>query len=351
MEHYNYNICLISLVFPVLLIFLLIKEFNLYRLFSTNSDEMRKLLANDPKRFHISIVYLMTYMTHIIKGRSKTKLEMIVNYIVEVIPQEFQLDAIKALDYLTKKKINDNGKIDIKKSKVSIREFKKGNYNKCIKEDDPHYYIVDIHANRMAEEMSLYLSEKDRIYLMYMLYRIACAEGRVVEEWEKNNLKNVFVDGLKIDNKEFNRLVGNFSSNNEQVWYDEHFGNDNRYPASIFFANIFHGDNNVISSSTQKNYRTSVLSFIKIIMVILCVIVYFLSLINELEIFMFIYCFAIIPFNLDNLDSETIPVLRTKIEDVLQRKKLIIVSVSSIIILFCYFYLMFRLCLGFCPSL
>lgn len=185
MEHYNYNICLISLVFPVLLIFLLIKEFNLYRLFSTNSDEMRKLLANDPKRFHISIVYLMTYMTHIIKGRSKTKLEMIVNYIVEVIPQEFQLDAIKALDYLTKKKINDNGKIDIKKSKVSIREFKKGNYNKCIKEDDPHYYVVDIHANRMAEEMSLYLSEKDRIYLMYILYRIACAEGRVVEEWEK----------------------------------------------------------------------------------------------------------------------------------------------------------------------
>ena len=91
-------ICLISfaIIFGIAtyLIKHIIKEVKLYHLFSKD-DGMRKLMANDPKRFHISIVYLMTYMTRSNGDRvQRDKLEMIVRYIREVIPQEYHIDAI-----------------------------------------------------------------------------------------------------------------------------------------------------------------------------------------------------------------------------------------------------------------
>lgn len=87
-ETYFWAICLISfaIIFGIAyyLINFIKKEVKLYHLFSKD-DGMRKLMANDPKRFHISIVYLMTYMTRS-NGDDvqEDKLEMIVRYIREV---------------------------------------------------------------------------------------------------------------------------------------------------------------------------------------------------------------------------------------------------------------------------
>ena len=96
---------------------------------------MRALLAKDPKRFHISIVYLMTYMTRSNGDDVQhDKLYMIIRYIVEVIPLEYQVDAIKALKYLTDREKSE-GKSTSKESIVDVSCFKKGKYQNCIKPD------------------------------------------------------------------------------------------------------------------------------------------------------------------------------------------------------------------------
>ena len=105
MEHYFFILCIVCFVLFVWLaqyIFSYIgREISLYRMYSKNG-ELRALMAKDARRFHISIVYLMTYMARSDGDDVQfDKLKMILRYIREVCPQEWQVDAVEALKYLT----------------------------------------------------------------------------------------------------------------------------------------------------------------------------------------------------------------------------------------------------------
>ena len=208
MEKYFYILYIvlyaIALGISAILIYYLKKEFELYRFFSGDKEKMRALLAKDAKRFHISIVYLMTYLT---RSNSEykvqhDKLEMILRYIIEVIPLEYQVDAVKALKYLTDRE-KKSGKSTLKESIVDVKLFKKGKYQYCIKHgDDSYHYSHDIHGKRMAEELALYLPEDDRMYVMYLLYRLTILDGIITtdsSDSEKDMLVSLCVDGLKIN--------------------------------------------------------------------------------------------------------------------------------------------------------
>ena len=164
---------------------------------------MRALLAKDAKRFHMSIVYLMTYLTRS-NGINKVqddKLRLILRYIIEVMPLEYQLDAVKVLKYLTDRE-KKSGKNTYHESIVDVDEFKEGNYKSCIdKGDSSYHYSHDIHGERIAEELSFYLSEDDRLYVMFLLYRLAILDGIITtdsSDSEMNMLNHLCVGGLKI---------------------------------------------------------------------------------------------------------------------------------------------------------
>ena len=228
MEDYFYIICLISFAIIFRIAFylakLINKEIKLYRLF-TKDGGMRKLMANDPKRFHISIVYLMTYMTRSNGDEvQRDKLEMIVRYIREVIPQEYHKEAIEVLKYLTDRE-KGSGKHRKTESLVDVEAFMKG--TSCIKSgDNSFHYKHDLHGKRMAAELASYMTEDDRMYVMYLLYRLAIADGIITTDGSKSErymLYRLCVNGLKIDKMELNSLINSFKDGNDQMWYDQHF--------------------------------------------------------------------------------------------------------------------------------
>ena len=269
----------IALGISAILIYYLKKEFELYRLFSGDKEKMRALLAKDAKRFHISIVYLMTYLT---RSNSEykvqhDKLEMILRYIIEVIPLEYQVDAIKALKYLTDRE-KKSGKSTVKESIIDVKLFQKGKYQNCIKKgDESYYYSHDIHGKRMAEELALYLPEDDRLYVMYLLYRLTILDGIITtdsSDSEMDMLVSLCVDGLKIDKSDFDELIHEFATRNDQIWYDKHFaGKNDRYPSSDLLANVFRVDIDELASLKHKVVKTSYLSPIQIVLVVSCCVI------------------------------------------------------------------------------
>lgn len=212
MEQYFYVIYLISFAIIFGIAYYLLKNYNqeseLYKLFSKD-DSLRAVMANDPKRFHISIVYLMTYMTRSDGDKvQRDKLEMIVRYIREVIPQTYHKEAIEALKYLTDRE-KGSGKHRRTESLVDVDEFMRG--RNCLKKgDNSFHYIHDLHGKRLAEELAKYMTADDRLYVMYLLYLLAAADKLITtngNKSEKYMLDRICVKGMKIDKNELDSLI------------------------------------------------------------------------------------------------------------------------------------------------
>lgn len=360
MEQYFYILYIvlyaIALGISAILIYYLKKEFELYRFFSGDKEKMRALLAKDPKRFHISIVYLMTYLT---RSNSEykvqhDKLEMILRYIIEVIPLEYQVDAVKALKYLTDRE-KKSGKSTVIESIVDVKLFKKGKYQNCIKKgDESYHYSHDIHGKRMAEELALYLSEDDRLYVMYLLYRLTILDGIITtdsSDSEMDMLVSLCVDGLKINKSDLDELIHEFATRKDQFWYDKHFaGKNDRYPSSNLLANVFRVDIDELASLKHKVTKTSYLKPIQYVLIfsyVLLFVLFFVYFIWEKDLMTnayslwlgligcgvaFVLMFAVL--FIKPLDSAVVPVLRTDVEDRLQRRGLIWSSILSAISIF-----------------
>lgn len=341
-----------AIVISAIWIYYLKKEFELYRLFSGDKEKMRALLAKDAKRFHISIVYLMTYLTRSNGGYrvQRDKLEMILRYIIEVIPLEYQVDAVKSLKYLTDREKEE--------SIVDVELFKKGKYQECIKDTFilNNNYSHDIHGKRMAEELALYLSEDDRLYVMYLLYRLTILDGIITtdsSDSEMDMLVSLCVDGLKINKSDLDELIHEFATRKDQFWYDKHFaGKNDRYPSSNLLANVFRVDIDELASLKHKVTKTSYLKPIQYVLIfsyVLLFVLFFVYFIWEKDLMTnayslwlgligcgvaFVLMFAVL--FIKPLDSALVPVLRTDVEDRLQRNGLIwstILSVCSIFML------------------
>ncbi len=353
MEQYFYILYIIlyaiALGISAILIYYLKKEFELYRFFSGDKEKMRALLAKDAKRFHISIVYLMTYLTRSNGGYSvqRDKLEMILRYIIEVIPLEYQVDAVKSLKYLTDR--------EKEKSIVDVELFKKGKYQECIKDTFIlNNYSHDIHGKRMAEELALYLSEDDRLYVMYLLYRLTILDGIITtdsSDSEMDMLVSLCVDGLKINKSDLDELIHEFATRKDQFWYDKHFADKNdRYPSSNLIANVFRVDIDELASLKHKVTKTSYLKPIQYVLVLSYVVLFILFFVyfiwegdlmtNAYSLWLgligcgvaFILMFAVL--FIKPLDSAIVQVLRTDIEDRLQRNGLIWSAILSVISIF-----------------
>lgn len=335
------------------------KEYSLYKLFSGDKVKMRALLAKDAKRFHMSIVYLMTYLTRSngIYKVQQDKLRLIIRYIVEVMPLEYQLDAVKVLKYLTDRE-KKSGKNKYHESIVNIDAFKNGKYKTCIEKGDSSYhYTHDIHAERIAEELSYYLSEDDRLYVMFLLYRLAILDGVITTDGsdsELNMLNDLCIGGLKINQKDLDELIESFKNGTDQIWYDQHFDNKNgRYPSSNLLANIFRVDLDELANLKQRIIHTSFLEPIQITLYVTAAIVgilYFIFNAFNADVMTRIYpagffyvgmalvgVIAFANYFVKPLDSAKLFLLRTGIEDSLQRNGLILTSTLSgisIILLF-----------------
>ena len=99
----NINFLLLILLYVIIfgVVCYLIKkikqEYQLYRSFTKN-DGMRNLMAQDPLRFHNSIVYLMVCAMHSkYTSLQYDKLKMIVRYICEVCPIIYQKEMLVVL--------------------------------------------------------------------------------------------------------------------------------------------------------------------------------------------------------------------------------------------------------------
>lgn len=364
MEDYFYIICLISfaIIFGIAfyLAKLIYKEIEHYRLFAEDSN-MRKLLANDPKRFHISIVYLMTYMTRSNGDKvQKDKLEMIVRYIREVIPQKYHYEAIIALKNLTERG-KGSGKHRRLESVIDAVAFFRG--DSCIDSgDDSFHYIQDLHGMRMAAGLASYMTEDDRMYVMYLLYRLAIADGIITTGGRKSEvymLNRLCVEGLKIDKRELDSLLNAFKNGNDQTWYDQHFCNKEYfYPSSDVLADIFRMDMSSLSlldGEVPKEHSTSIgILFLPHIIFILSFFIMFYVFYRYENVLMgdvyskwfFSVGFisAIVLMNVMvrmphiDLESSFVPVQRTKIESGRQLIMIIISTVFSIVLVFSFLW-------------
>ena len=358
MENYFYVICLISFAIVFGIAYYLInrinKEMELYHLFSKD-DGMRKLMANDPKRFHISIVYLMTYMTRSNGDKvQRDKLEMIVRYIREVIPQEYHKEAIEALKYLTDRE-KGSGKHRKTESLVDVGAFMRGSSNCIYSGDNSFHYVHDLHGRRMAAELASYMTEDDRMYVMYLLYRLAIADGIITTDGSKSEmymLNRLCVNGLKIGKNELDGLINAFKNRSDKMWYDQHFCNkENFYPSSDVLADIFRMDVSSLSLLDREVPKTSVLGSVHIALIGICILSFVMFFVfNNYEddlmgnvypkwifivglISAIILLIVVCSVNLE-LESSLVPVLRTKIENYLQRRGIIISSILSVIFVF-----------------
>lgn len=347
-----------ALIFSLFIYFVrkISHEYKLYRLFSKD-NEMRTLLANDPRRFHISLVYLMAYLTRsnavlFSYPAQKEKLKMVVRYIREAIPNDIQDDAIWELKFLTDKKESKG----FHKSVISVQAFNEG--RECII-DDPDYdyrsYVSQIHGRGLAEELALYVSDEDRMYIMYMFFRLAMADNditRVGTNSEKRMLHRLCVEGMKIDERDFDEILNDFSNNNAQSWYERHFGDkEGKYPAHDQFADVFRENPNraTLVNKTIPN-DTSDLGFLKFFFLLmpllfvgfwcLCRLISNYQWMTGYEGIMphftswpalgvMIFSSFFMWFCIKKLDSSQFPILRTKIEDRIQLKNVISSSIFS----------------------
>ncbi len=305
----------------------------------------------------------MTYMTRSNSDNivQHDKLNMIVRYIVEVIPLEYQVDAIKALKYLTDRE-KCEGKNTRYESVVDVSRFKSGKYLSCIiKGDNSYHYSHDIHGTKMAEELALYIPENDRLYIVYLLYRLSILDGVITTDSSNSEyemLEKISVQGFKLDKNKFYDLIDSFENKTDQIWYDKHFADKDGYPTSDLLANVFRVDIDELASIKKKMPKTSVLPSIMNVLYVSLGILFFAffscsiwgdDLINYVYPNSFYWIGLILTFvtigfciflKVKKLDSSIIPLLRTEIESSLQKQYLNKLTISGgITIILLNFYI------------
>lgn len=333
--------CLVLFVVGYLLR-LLKKEFDVYRFFS-KTDWGRQQMARDPRRFHISIVYLMAVMLRSSYFVELEKLTLIVRYILDVCPEPYREEAFTALDYMTKK-LDDNAEAY---SLIDKKALLNGKFDSCFFADKGgRNYSNDLHGTQLAEELARYIDEVDRRYLMFLLFRLAIADGMVTDDWklsELSLLKKLCLDGLHIPKKVFSAMYTAWQKDNLDGWYDDNIALHNKglYADRERLANIFHS---TYSFSQPDAYAelpsSSFFSTIKERLIGLSVVALILLLIvpfYECELMVKHYPFwlglvfgvfsiATILWNMkyEAIDSSVVSILRSKCENVLQRNRLIV---------------------------
>ena len=202
---------------------------------------MVALGTKDPLRFHNSIVYLMVCAMHSdYTYWQYDKLKMIVRYICEVCPVVYQRDILMTL----KKLIGDEREKYGEKPIINIDSYVKGKPD-FIKKFGSSYGI-SLDGVGLAEEMSKILTEDDKIYLMYLLFRVATANGKFTTKGSESSLvvmNKLCVDGLKIAKEELDLLIQQYTNKNLQGWYDEHFGRKrDLYPSFDQIGSVFRSE-------------------------------------------------------------------------------------------------------------
>ena len=335
------------------------KEVSLYRMFSKN-DELRALMAKDAKRFHISIVYLMTYMTRSDSDRIQfDKLDMIVKYVRDVCPQEYQEDAMNALEYLTHRE-KGSGKNKKSRSVIDVEAFKRGGYCFLGDDEDGFHYKHDLHGTKLAEELGCYLTEDDRLYVMNLLFRLAAADNTITVKGKKseaNLLYKLCVKGLKIKKEEFQGQLDAFAQGTVNNWYSSHFADKaDKYPSVDVFADIFRCESCSFAFSEKKVIVTSCLKSVSSALFI-CVVVFsafglvFFSLVEDLMckfihpdyaigfLVFWILSFIIVHY-IPVPESSMLPVLRTKEENSVQLRGIIASLTVALPMVFALYFLL-----------
>ncbi len=340
----NINFLLLILLYVIIfgVVCYLIKkikqEYQLYRSFTKN-DGMRNLMAKDPLRFHNSIVYLMVCAMHSkYTSLQYDKLKMIVRYICEVCPIVYQKEMLVVLKKFI---LDDDKKNSGMKPIIDIDAFLNGNpvfVKKFIIN-----YSLELNGVGLAEEIARYLTEKDKIYLMYLLFRVATANGKFTTTGTESSLvvmNNLCVNGLGIDKGKLDLLIQHYTNNNLQRWYDEQFGNTGSlYP--LYYDQM--GD---IFRTEDKSFafvdQVKEISVITRNFLLFLIFAFVLNLISdaifiteENGFFVFFVSFFILYFSLmivasSNTESEQYYILRTCKDDNMQFRSIIVLSVFSI---------------------
>lgn len=362
----NFYILVIVVLAAVVLISrhllrLLMKEYALYKLFSSN-DWSREQLARDPSRFHTSIIYLMAYMMRT-DGDSVQydKLDLIARYIREVCPESCRKCCADALDYMTKR-VKKSGKHFIYYPIVNTEAL-------LFTEDNDAYFFMDrggryendLHGRRLAEEIAHHLDEPGRMYLMYLLFRLAIADGDVTMKdksgylAELSMLKKLCVRGMHIPEAEFTQMFESWKADDIDGWYEKHIASHGHglYADQGSLANLFHStcsfsqlENDIYESSVFPSIKPWILGACIAVGLLACVVLsYDRALMEEYYpsgLFYVLLFFVALTFVLmvllSPLNSSILPILRTKYENVLQRNRLIIISVAIIGTTFLLFF-------------
>lgn len=365
----NINFLLLILLYVIIfgvsyfLIEIFNQEYKLYCKFS-KGDEMLKLMAKDPLRFHNSIVYLMVCAMHSnYSSLQYDKLKMIVRYICEVCPVVYQKEMLETL----KKLIGDEAlrnSFSGDKPIIDIDSFLKG------KPDFIKKFITgnvfSLNGVGLAEEMSKILTEKDKIYLMYLLFRVATANGKFTTTGSESSLdvmNKLCVDGLKIAKEDLDLLIQQYTNKNLQGWYDEHFGRKrDLYPSYDQIGNIFRSEDKQFAfvDQVKDTAMTTSVYLLILLIFILNFIMYIVILVWEhstmfgnghwwlfylgIISYIFLLCFIGQGYN-HKFESAQYYLLRTIKENKWQIRNLIICSVYSLFIIFsilwCVSYLLF----------
>lgn len=359
----NINFLLLILLYVIIfgVVCYLIKkikqEYQLYRSFTKN-DGMRNLMAKDPLRFHNSIVYLMVCAMHSnYTSLQYDKLKLIVRYICEVCPVVYQKEMLVNL----KKLIGDEeirNRFSGEKSIINIDYFLEGKPD-FIKEFVIYSYVLPLNGVGLAEEMSKILTEDDKIYLMYILFRVATANGKFTTTGSESSLvvmNKLCVDGLKIAKEELDLLIQQYTNKNLQGWYDEHFGRKrDLYPSFDQIGNIFRSEDKPFAFVDQVNDTVMTKSVYSLFLLIIILNLVMYTVIRRFDNvhWWFIYAtFILLVFNgylgvvfSHKYESVQYYILRTKKENKWQIRNLIICSVYSLFIIFsilwCVSYLLF----------
>lgn len=333
------------------------QEYKLYCKFS-KGDEMLKLMAKDPLRFHNSIVYLMVCAMHSnYSSLLYDKLKLIVRYICEVCPVVYQKEMLVNL----KKLIGDEefrNRFSGDKPIIDIDSFLKGKPD-FIKKFVTYSYVIPLDGVGLAEEMSKILTEDDKIYLMYILFRVATANGKFTTTGSESSLdvmNKLCVDGLKITKEELDLLIQQYTNKNLQGWYDEHFGRKrDLYPSFDQIGNIFRSEDKPFAFVDQVKdtaMTTSVYLLIFLIIILNFMMYTVIRMFDNVHWWFIYVAFILFVFNgylgvvySHKYESVQYYILRTKKENKWQIRNLIICSVYSLFIIFsilwCVSYLLF----------
>ncbi len=336
------------------------QEYKLYCKFS-KGDEMLKLMAKDPLRFHNSIVYLMVCATHSDYTDSSytDKVKMIVRYICEVCPVVYQRDILMTL----RKLIGDESKKYGERPIINIDSFLKGKPD-FINEFGTTCYFFSLDGVGLAEEMSKILTEDDKIYLMYLLFRITTTNGKFTTTGSESSLvvmNKLCVDGLKIAKEELDLLIQQYTNKNLQGWYDEHFGRKrDLYPSFDQIGSVFRSEDKPYAFVDQV--KETVMTKSGFIFFLLIVILDFMIyIVIDAQRFIYpnhwfiyfiyaefisiVFLFYFVVVHDHNFESAQYYILRTKKENKRQIRNLIFCSVYSLFIIFpilwCVSYLLY----------